>query len=230
MANNYYNNENVPNHRLYDLLMQADLIIMQYDMEGEVNYQELSDIIHEISVDPRVNDLMNNDPSIAATLEQLHEIQDALAPGAIYANGGPQIGHQDHAVAPQPAPLVNRYVNIPYQGTISVPKNKTNVVSLNNIANRDRMINFQGERGFGRYYKKSTFNQLATNNQGFKKNPVTRALIHPGVNMYTYNANVSNNSNENLRKINTTLFTDGGKRRKTRKTRKAKKTRKNRKH
>ncbi len=163
--------------------------------------------MHDLITHPGIDEHFNN-PEVRYVIDTLREIQ------ADEFNSVP-----------------NPYAQIPNRGRISVPKNAANTVTLNSIVNGDQMINFQGEKNYGRFYKRNTFNRIPNNNiEGLKKNPTTRALIQPGPDIYTYTANVSGNLNENLGKINTTLFTEGGKARKSRRAKKSKKTRKNRKH
>ena len=66
----------------------------------------------------------------------------------------------------------------PVLETVALPPGATNVITMDDIASGDEMINFHGERNRGRYYKKSTYNSL-TSNRGVKKNPFTRAIIEP---------------------------------------------------
>ena len=203
------NINSIEDDRILDLLAGGNIIIAQYEMTGTVNYDELSDVLHDLITHPGIDEHFNN-PEVRYVIDTLREIQ----------------ADEFNAVP-------NPYAQIPNRGRISVPKNATNTVTLNSIVNGDQMINFQGEKNYGHFYKRNTFNKISKNAQGFKKNPTTRALIKPDSNdsnIYTYTANVSGNLNENLAKINTTLFTEGGKARKSRRAKKSKKTRKNRKH
>jgi hypothetical protein len=77
------------------------------------------------------------------------------------------------------------------------------------------MVDFQGEKNRGRYYKRSTYNNLPLNRKGQKTNPFTRVPIKKD-NIYTYTAVFEERNTPSV----------GGKRRKVRKTRKSKKTRK----
>jgi hypothetical protein len=57
--------------------------------------------------------------------------------------------------------------------TRNIPADSTNAVMMNTIEDGNSMVNFQGEFNRGRYYKKSTYNQLPDP----KKNPFTRERI-----------------------------------------------------
>jgi len=87
--------------------------------------------------------------------------------------------------------------NIPSR---NIPLNSENIITKEPIENGNTMVNFQGEFGRGRYYKKSTYNSMS-----IKRNPFTR--------------NVINQRNEYKAKV-------GGRRNKGSKTRKTRKTRK----
>lgn len=92
----------------------------------------------------------------------------------------------------------NNYSNVSNVGTLNVPRGSTNTVTLDDIEEGEDMVNFQGEHGYGRYYKASTFDQIPLSGR-YKKNPTTRANI----------------TRNNVRKYKAHLV--GGKRRKTRK-------------
>jgi ankyrin repeat protein len=66
----------------------------------------------------------------------------------------------------------------------NIPKNATNAIMLNDIAEGDEMVNFHGESGHGRYYKKSSYNALPS-----KVNPYTRTPIAP-TNVARYKAHL----------------------------------------
>lgn len=92
------------------------------------------------------------------------------------------------------------YNGMPNVGTLNIPRGSTNVISLDDIEEGDEMVNFHGEHGYGRYYKKASFNGIPiTYPSRFKKNPTTRANI----------------TQRNVRKYKAHLV--GGKKRKTRK-------------
>jgi hypothetical protein len=210
---NFYNNNNnnFYNERLDTLMLTAHLIIAQYDQTGHVDYFNLSNILHDILVYPGLQAPEGSDE--LRVINRLKEIQSALAPAALFP------------------PPVNIYTNLQHRGVIPVPKNTSNALSLGSstIVNGNTMINFQGEKDFGRYYKKKNFNKFEFKD-GFKKNPYTRVNIDPTApNTYTYIANVPANLNQNLREINTSLFETGGKRKKTRRSKMSKKTRKHKK-
>jgi hypothetical protein len=107
----------------------------------------------------------------------------------------------------QPAPPVRNlrtatesYNGIANVGTMNISRGSTNTISLDDIEEGDEMVNFHGEHGYGRYYKKSSFNQIpVTYPSRYKKNPTTRANI----------------TRNNLRKYKAHLV--GGKKRRTRK-------------
>lgn len=183
------------------LLMRATAIINRYDTTGNAEYQELSDIIHDISVSAEYDNLVNAGGHEVDVLNRLQEIRRQLA-------------RAHHAAAAQGAAgagagAANLYAHRANVGRKTLPKESMNSISMNTIESNNAMVNFQGESGYGRYYKKTTFNSLPTNAQGRKRNPITRASILPG-NVTTYRANIAN---------------QGGKR-KTRKTRKSRKARK----
>lgn len=92
------------------------------------------------------------------------------------------------------------YSNLSNAGTLNIPRGATNTVTLDDIEEGEDMVNFQGEHGYGRYYKASTFDQLPLRGR-YKKNPTTRANITRN-NTKTYKAHLV-----------------GGKKRKTRKQR-----------
>jgi hypothetical protein len=215
---------------LFDLITWGALIIADYEITGNVNYDELSDVLHDLTTHPGIDEHVDN-PEVRYVIDSLRDIQAGTF-GVIPNIPAGVVGVIPNIPADANDVIPNiTYGVIPNRGRISVPKNAINTVTLNSIVNGDQMINFQGEKNYGRFYKRNTFNRIPNNNiQGLKKNPTTRALIQPGPNLYTYTANVSGNLNENLGKINTTLFTEGGKARKSRRAKKSKKTRKNRKH
>lgn len=114
-------------------------------------------------------------------------------------------------------PPVNNEVNI-YAGMVNattknIPKNSTDLISMETIKNDDEMVNFHNEHKYGHYYRKSNFNALTKDYTGKKKNPSTRKIIEPA-NVVKYKAKIV-----------------GGRRstRKTKKSKKSKKSRKNRK-
>ncbi len=86
-----------------------------------------------------------------------------------------------------PAAPQGAYAQMPHMGLIAVPAGTENIITTNAIAPGDEMVDFHGESGYGRYYKRSTFDLLPTNPQGLKKNPTTRAIIQPG-NVHGYTA------------------------------------------
>jgi hypothetical protein len=218
--NNYNNAASNNDDQLGMLLMQAQMVIEGFNQTGDGNYQDISDIIHDLGVNPEFDERAVNGSEEMAIWTRLIVIRDQLA-GAFHA--------QQHAapvqvLAPAPGPIIP--YPIPNQGRRTLPKGAENVISRNNIRVNNAMVNFQGESGYGRYYKRNTFNALPRNAEGFKSNPATRARITQN-NVVGYTANISGNLPNNLRNINTTLFVEnGGKRRKTRRGRKAKKTRK----
>lgn len=62
-----------------------------------------------------------------------------------------------------------------------VPANASNTLTYANISDGTNMVNFQGEFGHGRYYRKNTFNQIQPHEySGKKKNPFTQQNIEPG--------------------------------------------------
>ena len=246
MENNFnYGNAANNDDELGDLLMSAELVIDQFDTTGNANYQDISDIIHEMGMSQAFDEVAVEGSHELEVWTRLNEIRDALA-GAFHAA---QRGAQPVQVIAPPV-AANIYSPIQNVGRRTLPKGSENVVSRNNIRLNNAMVNFQGESGYGRYYKRNTFNSLPVNAQGRKQNPATRAYIGPQ-NVVGYTANVSANLNENLAKINTNLLakanvsmgstvrpsntnnsnfvsnlTNGGKaRRKTRKTKKSRKTR-----
>lgn len=215
------NNSNAPNNndpldeQLDDLLFTAEMIIDQFDQSGNANYQDVSDVLHDLGVHPRIDQRIENDPSANQILTRLQEIQNQLAGEvfgvAVGANGVPHMG-PPLAIAGLPAgAAMNIYSPIPNVGRRTLPRGSKNFLLNTNIATNNDMVNFQGESGYGRYYKKSSFNSIVKNAQGRKKNPMTRAFIGPG-NVVTYKANIAE---------------EGG-RRKYKKTRKARKSRKTR--
>jgi hypothetical protein len=185
--NNGWNAANNNDDGLDDLFFQASMIIGTYESGQDVNYNDLSSILHDIMIHPRIDNVAVNGSEESSIISRLQAIQNAIATGL-------------HSR--------NRYSRIPNRGRLSVPKGSTNVTSFNTIKNGNQMINFQGEKGFNHYFRKNQFNQFQQNAQGLKKNPLTRTLINPSAgNIYTYTADVSANLNENLAKINTSLFT-----------------------
>lgn len=96
--------------------------------------------------------------------------------------------------------------NIPSR---NIPRNSENVLTMEPIANGNIMVNFQGEFGRGRYYKKSTYNSMPK-----KINPFTRNAINQR-NEYKAKVGGRGKSRSNTRKT-----------RKTQKSRKSRKTRK----
>ena len=61
----------------------------------------------------------------------------------------------------------------------NIPRNSHNAVTMNDIQNGNRMVNFHGRYGYGNYFKKSTYNSLPmTPETEFRKlNPITREPI-----------------------------------------------------
>lgn len=169
-------------------------------------------LLSDILAHPLRQQRMEEDPFVGELIMDLQTIENQLAD-----NEGQVVVHQ----------LVN-YNHPENLGTLFVPVGSQNSVTYEPIQNGDKMVNFHGERQFNRYYTKNTFDQIVRNYNGLKKNPSTRASIQEN-NLKTYTASVG--MPENMKKINTSLFTNGGKRRKTRKGRKGRKARKtSRKH
>ncbi len=85
---------------------------------------------------------------------------------------------------------LDEYVPIPLpepvvvENTKNVPRNTTNVITMDPIMDGTIMANFHGESGLGRFYKKDTYNAMNP-----KRNPFTRAPIQPSDVMY-YRARV----------------------------------------
>jgi len=65
----------------------------------------------------------------------------------------------------------------------NIPRNATNAIMLDEINEGNVMVNFQGESGFGRYYKKSSYDQMPSP----KTNPYTKNPIAP-TNVVKYKA------------------------------------------
>jgi hypothetical protein len=225
--NNYNNAASNNDDQLGMLLMQAQMVIDGFNQTGQGNYQDISDILHDLGVNPEFDERAVNGSEEMAIWTRLNEIRDQLA-GQFHAQqrGAPL---QVQVLAPAPGPIIPGPIipyPIPNKGRRTLPRGAENLISRNNIRVNNAMVNFQGESGYGRYYKRNTFNALPRNAEGFKSNPATRARITQN-NVVGYTANISGNLPNNLRNINTTLFVEnGGKRRKTRRGRKAKKTRK----
>lgn len=169
-------------------------------------------LLSDILAHPLRQQRMEEDPFVRELIMDLQNLEHQLA-----QNNGHVVLH--HAVN------YNHPENV---GTLFVPAGSQNFVTYETIENGDKMVNFHGERKFNHYYTKNTFDQIVRNYNGLKKNPSTRAVIQEN-NLKTYTASVG--IPDNMKKINTTLFTNGGKRRKTRKERKGRKARKtHRKH
>jgi ankyrin repeat protein len=85
----------------------------------------------------------------------------------------------------------SNYYNIPNIGKLNIPTGTRNTVTYEYIAEDDDMVNFQGEHGFGRFYKRSTFNRLpVNNNSNKKKNPITRQRINRNQTLRSYKAHL----------------------------------------
>lgn len=67
--------------------------------------------------------------------------------------------------------------------SMNVPRNATNAILFTPITEGEPMVNFHGERGYGRYYSRATYNAMPTP----KRNPQTRQFIQPR-NVRTYRA------------------------------------------
>ena len=224
-SNNWNNAANNEDDELGDLLFTAELIIGSDAAGDPVNYNDLSSVLHDIGVHPEIDQRIENDPAILQTLDRLQAIQDRLAGAHHAAQAAVHIGAPIAVAAPEQN---YSFTNLNNNGRVKVPKNTTNVIQLNTVRNGNEMINFQGERDRGYYYRKANFKGFTKNKDGFRLNPRTRARIEPG-SVRRYTANVSANLPNNLRSINTSLFVEEGGKRKGRKTRKAKKVRKTRK-
>ncbi len=82
------------------------------------------------------------------------------------------------------------YNNLQNSGTLNVPRGTMNLISADDIEENDEMVNFHGEKGRKRFYKKSTFNRINHNQTtGRKMNPYTRAPIEVA-NVRTYKAHL----------------------------------------
>lgn len=208
-GNNNFNNNNFNaannDDELGDLLMTAELLIDQFDQSGNVNYQDLSDVIHDLGVSQAFDERAVNGSHEMNVWNRLNEIRNQLAPG-FHARAAPAVQVQAFPAAVAPGNIYSPIQNV---GRRTLPTGSENVVSRNNIRQNNAMVNFHGESGYGRYYKRNTFNSLPTNAQGEKQNPATRAPIR-AQNVVTYTANIAE---------------EGGKRRKSRKTRKTRKSR-----
>lgn len=80
------------------------------------------------------------------------------------------------------APIAYQFQNI---GVQNVPRESENLISRDDIEENDEMVDFQGERAVGRFYKKNTFNSLEHKPANGKKvNPFTRIPIEAAVNTY----------------------------------------------
>jgi hypothetical protein len=204
---NNYNNFNAANNddELGDLLMTAELLIDQFDRTGNANYQDVSDVIHDLGVSQAFDERAVNGSHEMNVWNRLNEIRNQLAPG-FHARAAPAVQVQAFPAAVAPGNIYSPIANV---GRRTLPTGSENVVSRNNIRQNNAMVNFHGESGYGRYYKRNTFNSLPTNAQGEKQNPATRAPIR-AQNVVTYTANIAE---------------EGGKRRKSRKTRKTRKSR-----
>ena len=159
-------------------------------------------LLADILTHPLRQQRMEEDPFLGEVILDLQTIEHQLA-----QNNGHVIVHR--------AVDYNDPENV---GTLFVPAGSQRFVTYETIQNGNKMVNFHGERKFNHYYTKNTFDQIVRNYNGFKKNPSTRAVIQEN-NLKTYTANVGMPTN--MKKINTSLFSNGGKRRKTRKGRKA---------
>jgi hypothetical protein len=58
-----------------------------------------------------------------------------------------------------------------------IPSNAENALSYNPIADGERMVNFHGESVHGRYYTKTSYNQIVPGRNGRKRNPYTKEPI-----------------------------------------------------
>jgi hypothetical protein len=61
--------------------------------------------------------------------------------------------------------------NIPLR---NIPRNSENILTKEPITNENIMVNFQGEFGHGRYYKKSTYNRMVHKINPFTRNPINK--------------------------------------------------------
>jgi hypothetical protein len=189
------NNEN-NNQYAHELISRAELIVSQFNANGYADYDEVAHVLYELTHAPEMNDISDNNHAIEDLTHRVDDIFALLEEGQI----------------PQLTQFMNR-------GSLFVPKNATNSITFNTITFGNQMVDFQGEKNRGRYYKKSTYNNLPLSVMGQKTNPFTRVPIEKQ-NVYMYTATFEDNNSP-------AIFTGAGKRRKTRK---AKKTRKNRKH
>lgn len=113
----------------------------------------------------------------------------------------PQVQRRRAPVAQQQAP---------HNGNIALPNNATNTVSLEAIEFPQEMVDFHGERGYGRYYTQNTFNRLNP-----RLNPITRQPIR--------NTNI-----RRYRAVAQAQAPQGGRKRTRKATRKQRKTRRSR--
>jgi hypothetical protein len=93
--------------------------------------------------------------------------------------------------------------NIRFNNVRNVPENATNAVTFEPIQNGNEMVTFHGNLNrpnAQRYYKRSTFNSIATNSRsGLKRNPFTRQNIRP-TNVRGYTARIQRGGKKQRRK------------------------------
>ncbi len=119
---------------------------------------------------------------------QPHPIPDAAAQGILL----PMPFMEEEGPIPIPDAAAQAfnpygtYEDMNSNGPIGLEGDATNAIFYNSINPGNEMVDFHGERGYGRYYRRNTFDVLQSNHQGLKKNPFTQVIIEPGtVRRYT---------------------------------------------